>query len=79
MGEIAREFEVTRERIQTITKKLGLTIVNKKPEVTPPETVEKVRELISKGQRNVEIAKLIGMDHKQISAIRMRFALIDYH
>lgn len=79
VSEIAREFEVTSERIQTITKKLGLTIVNKKPKVTPPETVEKIRELISKGKRNVEIAKLVGMDHKQISAIRMRFAHLHYH
>ena len=70
---ISRELNATPERLHKIINKLGLNVVDNTPKQIPPELVNKVKQLIDEGKRNVDIIPLVGLDQRQVSAIRSKY------
>jgi very-short-patch-repair endonuclease len=70
---ISRELNATPERLHKIINKLGLNVVDNTPKQIPAELVNKVKQLIDMGKRNVDIIPLVGLDQQQVSAIRVKY------
>lgn len=79
ISKIATHFGVTRERINNMLTQHKLTAVSYAKVKIPDELVSKVKQLIMEGKRNSEITPIVGLDQKQVSSIRSKFAtLIQY-
>lgn len=68
---ISKKVGVGSERIQRMIDHYNLSIESKCVRYSD-EIVDQVLDYITKGLTNIEIAKLMDMDHKQISAIRCK-------
>lgn len=70
---ISRELNATPERLHKIINKLGLSVVDNTPKQIPSELVNRVKQLIDDGKRNIDIIPLVGLDQRQVSAIRSKY------
>jgi hypothetical protein len=70
---ISRELNATPERLHKIINKLGLTVVDNTPKQISLEHVNRVKQFIDAGKRNCEIIPLTGLNHQQVSSIRIKY------
>jgi very-short-patch-repair endonuclease len=69
---ISKEVGVGVDRIQRMLDHYGITIIKQCVKYSG-DVIATACDHIDKGLKNIEIAKLMDMDHKQISAIRRRY------